>query len=67
MNLLEGNVMAKLVQLKGQSILIDAPCEMVYQKMIAFNRGYDSEDINEYSKALSQHGNKLVVGFKIKS
>ncbi len=36
--------MAKLVQLKEQSILIDAPCEMVYQKMIAFNRGYDSED-----------------------
>jgi len=44
MNLLEGNVMAKPVQLKEQSILIDAPCEMVYQKMTAFNREYDSED-----------------------
>ncbi|GEM_PF-1085138 len=36
--------MVKPVQLKEQFILIDAPCEMVYQKMTAFNRGYDSED-----------------------
>ena len=36
--------MAKPVQLKEQSILIDAPCEMVYQKTNPFNRGYDSKD-----------------------
>ena len=36
--------MAKPVQLKEQSILIDAPCDLVKQKTTAFNRGYDSED-----------------------
>ncbi|MDP6454616.1 MAG: hypothetical protein QF898_15040 [SAR202 cluster bacterium] len=59
--------MAKPVRLKDQSILIDAPREMIYQKMAAFNQGRYSDDSAEYSKITSRDGDSLVVEFKIKA
>ena len=52
------------IQLKMHSVLIDAPREMVFQKMTAFNRGRMPGDPNESSEVLSREGDSLVVEFK---
>lgn len=59
--------MAKPIVLKDQSVLIDAPRELVYQVMTAFNRGSITGDNNESSKVISQDGDSLVVEFKTKA
>ena len=52
------------VKLKPHSVLIDAPREMVFQKMTAFDRGRMPGDPNESSEVLSRDGDSLVVEFK---
>ena len=59
--------MAKPVRLKDQSVLIDAPRELVYQMMTAFKKGGISGDNNESSKVISQDGDSLVVEFKTRA
>ena len=59
--------MAKPVRLKDQSVLIDAPRELVYQVMTAFNRGRIAGDNHESSKVISQNGDSLVVEFKTRA
>ena len=52
------------IQLKTHSVLIDAPREMVFQKMTAFNRGRMPGDPNESSEVRSREGDSLGVEFK---
>jgi hypothetical protein len=59
--------MAKPVRLKDQTVMIDAPRELIFQKMTAFNRGSITGDNNESSKVISKDGDSLVVEFKTKA
>ena len=56
----------KPIQLKTHSILIDAPREMVFQKMTAFDRGRLPGESSDSSRVLSRDGDALVVEFKTK-
>ena len=56
----------KPIQLKTHSVLIDAPRELVYQKMTAFGRGRMPGDSNDSSRVISRDGDSLVVEFKTK-
>ena len=55
--------MTRPIQLKSHSVLIDAPREMVYQKMTAFGRGRLQGDNAESSKVISRDGDTLVAEF----
>ncbi len=59
--------MNRPIQLKSHTVLIDAPREMVYQKMTAFGRGRLQGDNNESSKVISRDGDTLVAEFKTKA
>ena len=59
--------MTRPIQLKSHSVLIDAPREMVYQKMTAFGRGRLQGDNNESSKVISRNDDTLVAEFKTKA
>ncbi len=52
------------VQLKTHCVLIDAPREMVFQKMTAFDRGQMPGDPDESSEVLSRDGDSLSVKFR---
>lgn len=54
------------IQLKTHSVLIDAPRELVFQKMTAFNRGRMPGESSDSSQVLSGDGDALVVEFKTK-
>ena len=56
----------KPIQLKTHSVLIDAPRELVFQKMTAFNRGRLPGESSDSSRVLSGEGDTLVVEFKTK-
>ena len=59
--------MTRPIQLKSHRVLIDAPREMVYQKMTAFGRGRLQGDNSESSKVISRDGDTLVAEFKTKA
>ena len=56
----------KPIQLKTHSVLIDAPRELIFQKMTAFDRGRMPGDSTDSSRVLSRDGDALVVEFKTK-
>ena len=56
----------KPIQLKTHSVLIDAPRELVFQKMTAFNRGRLPGESSDSSRVVSGEGDELVVEFKTK-
>ena len=55
--------MTRPIQLESHRVLIDAPKEMVYQKMTAFGRGRLQGDKSESSKVISRDGDTLVAEF----
>ena len=55
--------MAKPVQLGSHDILIDAPRELVYQMMTAFNAGPMPGDSNESSRVISSDDDSQIVEF----
>jgi|TARA_Y100000310_G_scaffold143162_1_gene142580 hypothetical protein len=61
---MRGNTMAKPVQLGTHDILIDAPRELVFQMMTAFDAGPMPGDTNESSKVISRDDDSQIVEFK---
>ena len=59
--------MAKPIRLKSHAVTINAPRELVYQKMTSFGKGRLQGDNNESSRVISQDGNNLVVEFRTKA
>ena len=59
--------MARPVRLDPHTVTIDAPRELVYQKMSSFGRGRLKGDDGESSKVLSRSGNDIVAEFKTRS
>ena len=59
--------MARPIKLKSHRVRIEAPCEMVFQKMSSFGRGRLAGDNNESSKVISRDGDSLIVEFRTKA
>ena len=59
--------MARPVRLEPHTVTIDAPRELVYQKMSSFGRGRLKGDDGESSRVLSRSGNDVVAEFKTRS
>ena len=59
--------MSRPIQIRDHRVLIDAPCEMVYQKLSSFGRGRLSGDSNETSRDLSREGTRIVAEFKTRA
>ena len=59
--------MAKPIRLKSHRMLIDAPCEMVFQKMSSFGKGRLQGDNNETSKVISRDGDTIIAEFRTKA
>ena len=58
--------MTRPIQLKTHSMLIDAPCEMVFQKLSSFGSGRMAGDRTETAKVVSRDGNTIVAEFYTK-
>lgn len=59
--------MASPIKLQSHKVHIEAPRELIYQKMSSFGSGKLKGDNNESSKVISKEGNKLVVEFVTKA
>ena len=59
--------MARIIQLESHKVRIEAPCEMVFQKMSSFGRGRLVGDNNESSRIISRDDNSLIVEFRTKA
>ena len=58
--------MTRPIQLKTHTVLIDAPCEMVFQKLSSFGSGRMAGDNTETAKVVSRDGNTIVAEFYTK-
>ena len=55
--------MARPIRLKTHRVLIEAPREMVFQKMSSFGRGRLKGESGESSRVLSRDGDEIVAEF----
>ena len=55
--------MARPIRLKTHRVLIDAPREMIFQKMSSFGRGRLKGGSGESSRVLSREGDEVVAEF----
>ena len=59
--------MAGPIRLKTHRVLINAPREMVFQKMTSYGRGQLKGDGNESSRVISRDGDTIIAEFTTKA
>ena len=59
--------MARPIRLRSHGVLINAPREMIYQKMTSFGSGRLQGDNNESSRVLERDGNEILAEFKTRA
>ena len=59
--------MTRPIQIRPHSVLIDAPCEIVYQKLSSFGSGRMSGDNTDTARVVSRDGNTIVAEFDTKA
>ena len=59
--------MANPIKLKTHRVVINAPCEMVFQKMSSFGRGRLQGESSQSSRIICREDNHLVAEFKTRA